>query len=124
MKRFGLIAAGLCAAFALTACNSTESQNTAAGAVGSKTCATEGKTCSTDAKTCAKAEACCKSGKKAEDKGSMGAVGDKDACATKKADCAKQCPATAKDASMGAVSGEKKSGCCKSAAKSGCTKAE
>lgn len=114
MKRFGLIAAGLCAAFALTACNSTESQNTSAGAVGNKTCCTTGKTCSTDAKTCAKGEACCKSGTKAEDKGSMGAVGT-DECATKKSECSKQCPATgaSKDASMGTVSGEKKSGCCK-----------
>jgi hypothetical protein len=119
MKRFGLIAAGLCAAFALAACNSTESQNTSAGAVSGKQCCTTGKTCSTDAKTCAKGEACCKAGAKAEDKGSMGAVGGAGECGAKKAECSKQCPATGatKDASMGTVSDEKKSGCCSKANK-------
>ncbi len=126
MKRFGILAAGLCAAFALSACNSTETQNTSAGAVGAKTaCCTDGKTCSTDAKTCAKGAACCKS---AEAKSSMGAVSGTGECATKKAECSATkaectgakaaCPATAKDASMGTVSDAPKSGCCSKAAKS------
>ncbi len=116
MKRFGILAAGLCAAFVLTACNSTETQNTSAGAVGSKQCCSEAKACDATktcdtTKACAKGEACCKAGDKAAVKGSMGTVGDK-------AECQKQCPAAAaKDASMGAVSGEaKKSGCCSKSA--------
>lgn len=95
MKRFGILAAGLCAALALSACNSTESQNTSAGAVGTKSaCCADGKKCATecsgDAKTCAKGASCCKAAK----------------------------DSTATTGNMGAV-GEKKSGCC--AAKSGCT---
>jgi hypothetical protein len=111
MKRFGILAAGLCAAFVLTACNSTETQNTSAGAVGSKQCCSDAKACDTT-KACAKGEACCKAGDKAAVKGSMGTVGDS------KPECQKQCPATAtKDASMGAVSGKaKKSGCCSKSA--------
>jgi hypothetical protein len=116
MKRFGILAAGLCAAFVLTACNSTETQNTSAGAVGNKSacCANgEAKTCAAgEAKACAKGEAaCCKAGAKADDKGSMGAVSGT------KGECTKTCPATGqtKDAPMGAV-GEKKSGCCSKSA--------
>lgn len=102
MKRFGMLAAGLCAAFVLTACNTTESQNTSAGAVGGSKCCATSKAC------CTKKEGECKAGDK-----SMGAVSGKGECSATKAECTKTCPAAAKDAPMGAVS-EKKSGCCAS----------
>ncbi len=98
MKKFALISAGLCAAMFLAACDSTEKQNTSAGAVGDKAacCSTEKKCdakCTGDAKTCTKADCCQKA-------------------ATTSA------PA-AKGANMGAVSGEKKAGCCTATA-TGC----
>ena len=103
MKKFGIIAAGLCAALTLAACNSTEKQNTAAGAVGEKSCCTaDAKKCDAkctgDAKTCTKTD-CCQ--KKAA---APGAVSDKKegCCATTKASCCPAmkdgatCPATGK----------------------------
>ena len=52
-KKFALITAGLCATMFFAACDSTEKQNTSAGAMGEKS------SCCTDAKTCAKGAGCC-----------------------------------------------------------------
>ena len=148
MKKFAFLTAGLCAAFALAACNSTEKQNTAAGAMGDKAacCSTDKKCdakCTGDVKTCAKTDCCQKKCDASTKTAAPGAVSDKkEGCcsSTKTSDkadgCAATCPATkteakteaktcpmtgetSKDASMGAVS-DKKDGCCK--AKSSCTK--
>ena len=97
MKKFAIATAGLCAAMFLAACNSTEKQNTAAGAVGEKSCCTadakcEAK-CTGDAKTCTKADCCQKKGTDTTKTAAPGAVGDekKDGCCSaKKASC---CPA-------------------------------
>ena len=83
--KFSLIAAGLCAALCMTACDTTEKQNTSAGAVSGKSaCCADSKTadakCSGDAKTCTKTD-----------------------CASKDA---------AKAVAPGAVSGQKEGGCC------------
>ena len=140
MKKFAFLTAGLAATLALAACDCTEKQNTAAGAVGEKSacCSSEKKCdakCTGDAKSCTKTDCC----QKKDAKAAPGAVSDKKegCCATTKTtakadDCAATCPATKteaktcpmtgetkKDASMGAV-GEKKEGCCKS--QSSCTK--
>ena len=139
MKKFALLTAGVAATLFFAACNSTEKQNTAAGAMGDKAacCASDKKCdskCTGDAKSCTKTD-CCKKGDKAA---APGAVSDKkEGCCSstktsaKSEGCAATCPATkteaktcpmtgeTKDASMGAVS-EKKDGCCKS--KSACTK--
>ena len=145
MKKFAFLTAGIAAALCFAACNSTEKQNTAAGAVGNKSacCAEAAKCdakCTGDVKTCSKTDCC----KKTDAKAAPGAVSDKKEgcastcgttktsaksdcsatkaeCAATKSDCAKSCPmtGTTKDASMGAVS-EKKDGCCKSS----CTKTQ
>ena len=145
MKKFAFLTAGIAAALCFAACNSTEKQNTAAGAVGNKSacCAEAAKCdakCTGDATTCKKTDCC----KKTDAKAAPGAVSDKKEgcasscgttktsaksdcsatkaeCAATKSDCAKSCPMTGatKDASMGAVS-EKKDGCCKSS----CTKTQ
>ncbi len=52
-KKFALVTAGLCATMFFAACDSTEKQNTSAGAMGEKS------SCCTDAKTCAKGAECC-----------------------------------------------------------------
>ena len=96
-KKFALITAGLCATMFFAACDSTEKQNTAAGAMGEKSaCCTDAKKCDTkctsDAKTCTKGEECCM----------------KKATATT--------PTAAPAVAPGAV-GEKKEGCCSTTTK-------
>lgn len=139
MKKFAFLTAGLAASLFLAACNSTEKQNTAAGAVGEKSacCSSEKKCdakCTGDAKTCTKTDCCQKK------TAAPGAVSDKKegCCSTTKTSakaegCTATCPATKtdaktcpmtgeskKDASMGAVGEKKEGGCC--AQKSACTK--
>src|SRR5262245_52915422 len=96
----------VCALVAVVGCKSDEANSTASpGAVGEKSCCTE----KSDA-------ACCKDKAATTEAASPGAVGEKKSCSE-----AKQCPMSGKtegDASMGAVSDEKKSGCC--ASKSSC----
>jgi hypothetical protein len=84
--KFGILAAGLCAALFMTACDTTEKQNTSAGAVSGKS-------------------ACCADSKTADAKCS----GDAKACT--KTDCAQK-EVAAKTVAPGAVSGEKKDGGC------------
>ena len=135
MKKFALLTAGVAATLFFAACNSTEKQNTAAGAMGEKSaCCTDAKKCDAkctgDAKSCSKTDCCQKAA------AAPGAVSDKkegccsqtttktsaktESCCPAMKDAA-TCPmtGTTKDASMGAVS-EKKEGCCKS--QSSCTK--
>ena len=86
MKKFAFLTAGLAASLFLAACNSTEKQNTSAGAMGTKSscCSTDKKCdskCSGDAKTCAKTD-CCKK------EAAPGAVSDK------KEGCASSCGTT------------------------------
>ena len=129
MKKFALLTAGVAATLFFAACNSTEKQNTAAGAMGEKSaCCTDAKKCDAkctgDAKTCSKTE-CCQ--KKAA---APGAVSDKkegccsttktsakaEGCcseATKqtaaKADgCTATCPATKTDAKTCPMTGTTK----------------
>jgi hypothetical protein len=105
MKKFAFLTAGIAAALCFAACNSTEKQNTAAGAVGNKSaCCSEAAKCDAkctgDVKTCAKTDCC----KKTDAKAAPGAVSDK------KEGCASSCGTTKTSA---------KSDC--SAAKSECT---
>ncbi|MCX5641218.1 MAG: hypothetical protein NT059_10485 [Planctomycetota bacterium] len=92
-KKFALVAAGLCATMFFAACDSTEKQNTAAGAMGEKSaCCTDAKKCDTkctgDAKTCTKGDECCmKKAAATTPAVAPGAVGDKKeggCCATTK----------------------------------------
>jgi hypothetical protein len=96
-KKFALITAGLCATMFFAACDSTEKQNTSAGAMGEKSsCCTDAKKCDTkctsDAKTCTKGAECCMT----------------KATATT--------PTSAPAVAPGAV-GEKKEGCCSTTTK-------
>ena len=117
---------------------------------GKSSCCSDAKKCDAkctgDAKSCAKTDCCQKADAKTA---APGAVSDKkeggccsstktsaktdcattcpatkSECSAAKPDCAKSCPMTGttatKDASMGAVSGTKEGGCCKS--QSSCTK--
>jgi hypothetical protein len=86
MKKFGILTAGLCATLFFAACDSTEKQNTSAGAMGTKSscCSSDKKCdskCSGDAKSCAKSD-CCKK------EAAPGAVSDK------KEGCASSCGST------------------------------
>lgn len=100
MKKFAFLTAGIAAALCFAACNSTEKQNTAAGAVGNKSaCCSEAAKCDAkctgDAKTCAKTECC----KKTDAKAAPGAVSDKkegcaSSCGTTKTSAKSDCSAT------------------------------
>lgn len=142
MNKFGILAAGLCASLVLAACNTTEKQNTSAGAMGEKSaCCADAKKCDAkctgDAKTCTKADCCKKATAKTA---APGAVGDKkEGCCSqgttktsaKAEGCTATCPASkdaatcpvtgaTKTTSMGAVGEKAEGGCC--AQKSACTK--
>lgn len=151
MKKFAFLTAGLAASLVLSACDCTEKQNTAAGAMGEKSacCSAEKKCdakCTGDAKTCSKTDCCQKADAKTAAPGAVSEKKEGGCCSSTKTsaktDCATTCPATksecstktdakacpatcpmtgtTKDASMGAVSGKKEGGCCKS--QSSCTK--
>lgn len=114
-KKFALITAGLCATMFFAACDSTEKQNTSAGAMGEKSaCCTDAKKCdakcTSDAKTCTKGEECCMKKTATTPAVAPGAVGEKKegCCSTTTKTSAKTescCPSTTKTSA-------KTSSCC------------
>ena len=106
-KKFALVTAGLCATMFFAACDSTEKQNTSAGAMGEKSaCCTDAKKCDAkctgDAKTCAKSDTECCMKKTATV--APGAVGEKkEGCCSTTKTSATVAPGTMSD---------KKEGCC------------
>ena len=112
-KKFALITAGLCATMFFAACDSTEKQNTSAGAMGEKSaCCTDAKKCDAkctgDAKTCSKSDSECCMKKTATV--APGAVGEKkEGCCSTTKTSATVAPGTV---APGTVGDKKEGGCC------------